>query len=284
MYCAPCGPDNPSDVGRQVRSESADVVFMCGLFTEGESSLWWRKLALSESPDVLLDNALLTIEGALRTGLFLSPDLSPDLPSERSSREHTEALRGTLLELERQVQACRACQLAAGRQHVVFGQGVTNPTVLVVGEGPGAEEDNQGLPFVGASGKLLDKMLASIGLSRETNCYIANVVKCRPPNNREPTPEERARCLPYLQRQIQLLAPEAILCAGRTAIQALLGTTEGINRLRGKTYDYEGIPVIATYHPSALLRDESLKRPAWEDLKRLRALFQERHPMGSERV
>jgi len=156
--------------------------------------------------------------------------------------------------------------------------------VLVVGEGPGAEEDNQGLPFVGASGKLLDKMLASIGLSRETNCYIANVVKCRPPNNREPTPEERARCLPYLQRQIQLLAPEAILCAGRTAIQALLGTTEGINRLRGKTYDYEGIPVIATYHPSALLRDESLKRPAWEDLKRLRALFQERHPMGSERV
>lgn len=232
---------------------------------------------MSESPEALLDNALLTIEGALRTGLFLSPDLSPDLSRDENPTEHTEARQGTLLELEEQVQACRACPLAAGRQHIVFGQGVTNPTVLVVGEGPGAEEDKQGLPFVGASGKLLDKMLASIGLSRETNCYIANVVKCRPPNNREPAPEERARCLPYLQRQIELLGPKAILCAGRTAVQALLGTTEGINRLRGKTYDYEGIPVIATYHPSALLRDESMKRPAWEDLKRLRALLQEGH-------
>lgn len=230
---------------------------------------------MSESPEALLDNALLTIEGALRTGLFLSPDLPLDLSRDKYPAEHTEARRGTLLELEEQVQACRACQLAAGRQHVVFGQGVTNPIVLVVGEGPGAEEDKQGLPFVGASGKLLDKMLAAIGLSRETNCYIANVVKCRPPNNREPTPDERTRCLPYLQRQIELLAPKAILCAGRTAVQALLGTTEGINRLRGKTYDYEGIPVIATYHPSALLRDESMKRPAWEDLKRLRALLQE---------
>lgn len=175
--------------------------------------------------------------------------------------------------LERRALACTACALSAGRRHVVFGQGVPRPTVLVVGEGPGAEEDSQGLPFVGASGKLLDKMLASIGLFRDTNCYIANVVKCRPPNNREPSPDERASCLPFLREQIRLLAPRAILCAGRTAAQALLATTEGINRIRGKTYQYEGVPLIATYHPSALLRDETLKRPAWEDLKRLRALI-----------
>jgi uracil-DNA glycosylase len=169
--------------------------------------------------------------------------------------------------------SCTACVLSAARKSVVFGEGVPSPIVLVVGEGPGAEEDNQGLPFVGASGKLLDKMLSSIGLSRRENCYIANIVKCRPPNNREPAPDERAACMPFLREQIRLLSPKAILCAGRTAAQALLATTEGINRLRGKNYSYEGIPLVATYHPSALLRDDTLKRPAWEDLKRLRDII-----------
>ncbi|MFA5852047.1 MAG: uracil-DNA glycosylase [Spirochaetales bacterium] len=172
---------------------------------------------------------------------------------------------------------CAACVLSVTRKSVVFGQGVAAPKVLVVGEGPGAEEDNQGLPFVGASGKLLDKMLASIGLSRSENCYIANIVKCRPPNNREPAPDERAACMPFLREQIRILKPQAILCAGRTAAQALLETTEGINRLRTKQHNLGGIPLIATYHPSALLRDESLKRPAWEDLKRLRDLINPGH-------
>ncbi|MCE5255767.1 MAG: uracil-DNA glycosylase [Spirochaetaceae bacterium] len=212
--------------------------------------------------------ALFTIENALRSGFALEP-----LPDEDSEEGHAQL--DEFSALQEKVLACQACVLGSGRKNVVFGQGVQNPMVLVVGEGPGAEEDNQGLPFVGASGKLLDKMLASIGLSRETNCYIANVVKCRPPNNREPAPDERAQCMPFLQQQIQLLAPKAILCAGRTAAQALLSTAEGINRMRGKTYDYEGIPLIATYHPSALLRDETLKRPAWEDLKRLRGLLAE---------
>lgn len=178
-----------------------------------------------------------------------------------------------LAALQSRALSCTACVLSAARKHVVFGEGVPSPTVLVVGEGPGAEEDSQGLPFVGASGKLLDKMLSSIGLSRVENCYIANIVKCRPPNNREPAPDERAACMPFLREQIRLLSPKAILCAGRTAAQALLNTTEGINRLRGRNYDYEGIPLVATYHPSALLRDETLKRPAWEDLKRLRGLI-----------
>jgi DNA polymerase len=175
--------------------------------------------------------------------------------------------------LQAKANVCSACMLSASRKTVVFGQGAPAPEVLVVGEGPGAEEDNQGLPFVGASGKLLDKMLASIGLSRNENCYIANVVKCRPPNNREPAPDERVACMPFLREQIRILKPRVILCAGRTAAQALLETTEGINKLRTRQHDFGGIPLVATYHPSALLRDESLKRPAWEDLKRLRELI-----------
>lgn len=183
------------------------------------------------------------------------------------------SLGAELEALRERVLSCKACGLAEGRQRAVFGQGVANPIVLIVGEGPGAEEDRQGLPFVGASGQLLDKMLASIGLSRGTNCYIANIVKCRPPNNREPAPGERAACLPYLREQIRLLAPKAILCAGRTAAQTLLATTEGINRLRTRAHELDGVPLVATFHPSALLRDETLKRPAWEDLKRLRDLL-----------
>lgn len=236
-----------------------------------------------EAPDMAdLFLALDTIGDSLASGMRLaspSPELlerlrsatvpgepSPQTPGEPRAIEAIEALKT----LEARARACVACALSAARKNVVFGQGVPAPAVLVVGEGPGAEEDNQGLPFVGASGKLLDKMLASIGLFRDENCYIANVVKCRPPNNREPAPDERAACMPFLREQIRLLKPKAILCAGRTAAQAVLGTTEGINRLRTRTHDLGGIPLVATYHPSALLRDESLKRPAWEDLKRLR--------------
>jgi DNA polymerase len=141
---------------------------------------------------------------------------------------------------------------------------------MIIGEGPGAEEDSSGLPFVGPAGKLLDKMLSSIALSRESNCFIANVVKCRPPLNRDPQDDERAACMGYLRRQIALLRPQAILCVGRVAASALLETGEGVGRLRGRWRELEGVPLLVTYHPSALLRDEALKRPAWEDLKLFR--------------
>ena len=196
---------------------------------------------------------------------------SDSLESDRSEEIDTAT---ALSALEAEVKTCTRCVLSSGRHKAVFGQGVIEPLVLVIGEGPGAEEDKQGLPFVGASGQLLDKMLASIGLYRDQNCYIANIVKCRPPNNREPSPDERATCMPYLRRQITLLKPRFILCAGRTAAQAMLGTAEGINKLRATIRDFDGIPLVPTYHPSALLRDESLKRPAWEDLKRLRSLIE----------
>jgi DNA polymerase len=168
------------------------------------------------------------------------------------------------------IASCTLCDLCKTRTNTVPGIGVERPIVLVIGEGPGADEDAKGEPFVGKAGQLLDKMLSAIDLSRDTNCYIANVVKCRPPMNRDPLPEEAAACAPYLAAQIDALKPRAILAVGRIAAQNLLGTTSGIGQLRGRFFDYHGIPLMPTYHPSALLRDETLKRPAWEDLKKFK--------------
>lgn len=168
---------------------------------------------------------------------------------------------------------CQRCRLSAGRNRVVPGQGRKCPLVMVIGEGPGAEEDKFGLPFVGPAGQLLDKMLAAISLSRDANCFISNIVKCHPPMNRDPAPDEQAACMPYLDRQIAILRPRAFLAVGRIPAQALLATKDGIGKLRGRIHQFHGLPLVATYHPSALLRDESLKRPAWEDLKLLKSIL-----------
>jgi len=170
-----------------------------------------------------------------------------------------------------QVIACTRCALHRGRKHAVPGEGAAHPLVLVVGEGPGAEEDAKGRPFVGPAGQLLDRMLKAIELDRGANCFIANVVKCRPPGNRDPLPEESAACLPYLRGQIAALRPRAILAVGRVAAQSLTGLSAGVGELRRRTLAYEGIPLAVTYHPSAVLRDSSLRAPVWEDLKRLKS-------------
>jgi DNA polymerase len=167
-----------------------------------------------------------------------------------------------------EVDACSLCRLCKTRQHTVSGEGCQAPLVLVVGEGPGADEDASGRPFVGRAGALLDKMLLSVGLSREKNCYIANVVKCRPPGNRTPEGDEVSACLPYLDRQINLLRPQIIFGLGNTPAGALLNAG-GITKLRGNWNSYRGIPYLPSFHPSYLLRDESQKVPAWEDLKTL---------------
>ncbi|MBP5463840.1 MAG: uracil-DNA glycosylase [Treponema sp.] len=176
------------------------------------------------------------------------------------------------------VSRCELCRLAQTRMNTVPGEGVPQPFVLVVGEGPGEMEDRSGRPFVGPAGQLLDKMLAAIQLSRTANCYIANIVKCRPPHNRDPYPDEEDSCIAYLEAQIHILKPLVILAMGNIAAKKLLNTTEGISRLRGRFFDYKGIPLTATYHPSALLHNESLKRPAWEDLKTLRTWLEGRQP------
>ncbi len=175
------------------------------------------------------------------------------------------------------ISRCNACSLARTRKNTVAGEGPEELSgisdavdVMVIGEAPGADEDRLGHPFVGRAGQLLDKMLAAIQLSRTKNCYITNVVKCRPPNNRDPKPEECAGCADFLEAQIRLIKPKMILSTGRVATQHLLQTTDGIGKLRGRFFDYNGIPLMPIYHPSALLRNENLKRPAWEDLKRFR--------------
>ena len=160
---------------------------------------------------------------------------------------------------------CRNCHLAASRQNVVFGEGNENARLMFIGEGPGADEDATGRPFVGAAGQLLDKMIAAMHLARE-DVYIANVVKCRPPGNRVPGEEEAAACMGYLERQIELIKPEVIVLLGGTALHFLL-KIDGISRLRGRWHEYKNIAVMPTFHPAFLLRKPEAKREAWHDLK-----------------
>ncbi len=191
------------------------------------------------------------------------------------SAENTESHSLSLEELNTKILRCTRCGLARTRNNVVPGMGVEHPDVLVIGEGPGHDEDMQGLPFVGKAGVLLDRMLAAIGLDRKTNCYIANIVKCRPPENRNPMPDEQSSCFSFLEAQIHILKPKMILCMGKIAIEKITGQEIPITQRHGEFFEYNGIPVMPTYHPSALLRNETLKRPAWEDLKKFKRRLDE---------
>lgn len=191
---------------------------------------------------------------------------------ESDNQTESKSLSGgmTITQLNEKILRCTRCGLARTRNNVVPGQGVEHPDVLVVGEGPGYDEDMQGLPFVGKAGMLLDKMLAAIQLDRKSNCYIANIVKCRPPENRDPFPDEQAACISFLEAQIHVLKPKMILCMGRVSGHKLLQIETPMTEMHGKFYEYQGIPLMVTYHPSALLRNADLKRPAWEDLKQFK--------------
>jgi len=169
--------------------------------------------------------------------------------------------------LKAKVAGCTDCKLRAGCRQTVFGVGDEQADWLLVGEAPGSEEDRLGEPFVGQAGKLLDNMLASISLGRDRKVYIANVLKCRPPGNRNPEPDEVAKCSPHLLRQIGLIQPKLILAMGRFAAQTLLGTDATIANLRGKVHQYAGVPLIVTYHPAYLLRNLPDKAKAWADLR-----------------
>jgi DNA polymerase len=175
-------------------------------------------------------------------------------------------LRSGWVELKQMVRTCTDCPLHASRRQSVFGVGDENADWLFIGEGPGAEEDARGEPFVGQAGRLLDNMLAAIGLKRGHDVYIANVLKCRPPGNRVPEPLEAARCEPYLLRQIQLIEPKLIVALGKTAASNLLHTEASIGSLRGRLHDFRGTPLLVTYHPAYLLRNLADKAKAWEDL------------------
>jgi uracil-DNA glycosylase len=176
--------------------------------------------------------------------------------------------------LAQEAAGCQKCGLSAGRTQVVYGRGNGSAELVVVGEAPGAEEDRQGLPFVGPAGRLLDLLLLAVGFDRES-VYICNVLKCRPPNNRDPRPDEVATCAPYLHAQLEAIAPRALLAVGRFAAQQLAASEANMGRLRGEVHRYRGIPVVATYHPAYLLRSPRATRKTWQDLQLLRQVLDE---------
>ncbi len=190
------------------------------------------------------------------TGLEAAPALPPRASIESMDWQALQAC----------VKDCQACGLAKTRTQTVFGVGDENADWLIVGEAPGAEEDKRGEPFVGRAGKLLDNMLAAIELKRGENVYIANVLKCRPPENRDPHGEEVTQCDPYLKRQVELIKPKLILALGKFAAQSLLNSDATVTSMRGKLHHYHGVPVIVTYHPAYLLRNLADKAKAWDDL------------------
>jgi DNA polymerase len=177
-----------------------------------------------------------------------------------------------LADVAARARACVACELCKTRQKVVFGVGAAAVPLVFVGEAPGADEDRQGIPFVGRAGQLLTRIISAIGLERE-EVYICNVLKCRPPGNRNPAPDEIVQCTPFLREQLEILKPKVICTLGLFASQHLLDTKVPIGKLRGRVSHYQGIPVVPTYHPAALLRDPSLKAAVWEDVQLVRRIL-----------
>jgi uracil-DNA glycosylase family 4 len=204
-----------------------------------------------------------------RQSTSASPEATIPITSATASQEHSVP-SSDIETLRAQVRDCQQCELHQSRTQTVFGSGSLHAKLFIIGEAPGADEDASGEPFVGRAGKLLNSMLEAIGLQRD-EVYIANILKCRPPGNRDPKPEEVAECSGYLNRQINLVAPQLILAIGRVAAQNLLGVSTPIGKLRGGEYQHPGssIPVLITYHPAYLLRSPREKRKAWDDLKRV---------------
>jgi DNA polymerase len=185
------------------------------------------------------------------------------------------AASGSPDELYEAIHECLKCPLGQTRTKFVFGTGNQKADVMFIGEAPGADEDAQGEPFVGRAGQLLNKIIEAVGMKRE-DVYICNILKCRPPGNRDPLPSEMETCSPYLVKQIELIKPKFIICLGRISAQWLLRTNDALTSLRGRTHDFMGSTLIVTYHPAALLRNPNWKRPAWEDMKMFRDLY-DRH-------
>jgi uracil-DNA glycosylase len=198
----------------------------------------------------------------------LPPPIGPVLPASKAPGKGNEEAGG-IEGLRTRVSGCRSCRLSETRTNVVFGEGKPGAEVLFVGEAPGADEDRQGRPFVGKAGQLLTKIIEAMGFSRE-DVFIANVLKCRPPDNREPAPDEEAACLPYLEEQVGIVRPRVIVALGNHAFRALTGSADaGITAARGRFWEYRGIPLMPTFHPSYLLRNEGGKRLVWNDMKKV---------------
>ncbi len=194
----------------------------------------------------------------------------PETPADDTSGPAAErGDRGGALEsLRNEIGDCIRCKLSTGRKNIVFGEGNAGAALMFIGEGPGRDEDIQARPFVGDAGKLLTNLIVKLGLKRE-DVYIANIVKCRPPGNRNPQPDEISACMPFLERQIEIIKPGVIVCLGNVAAKAILGSSVPISRLRGTFYDYHDIPVMPTFHPAYLLRNSKAKWLTWEDMQKV---------------
>ena len=251
-------PSLPTDLARDVRA-----------FLEVERAMFGDAL-LSDSPP--REEAPMPRTRSHRPDAAEEPALF-DAPPSPITQEAWGA-SATLAALEGAVCDCMKCPLGGTRTKFVFGTGNPSATLMLIGEAPGADEDAQGEPFVGRAGQLLNKILEAINFKRG-DVYICNILKCRPPGNRKPQAEEVDLCLPYLRKQIALVKPKLILALGLTAAENLLGTTESLGHLRGRVMRYEGIPLMVTYHPAALLRNPNWKRPTWEDVQAVRRLHDE---------
>ncbi|HET9768825.1 MAG TPA: uracil-DNA glycosylase [Thermoanaerobaculia bacterium] len=208
-----------------------------------------------------------TTASSRAAGSPLASAVAPAAPAAPSAPPAERAAR--LAQVGTEASACTRCRLAEGRRTVVFGTGNPDADLMFIGEGPGAEEDRQGLPFVGPAGQLLTRIIGAIGLARG-DVYIANVVKCRPPGNRDPQPDEVAACRGFLEEQVRLVAPRVLVALGRIAAQTLLGNELPVGRMRGSWHRVFGVPLRVTYHPAALLRNDALKRPTWDDMQVVR--------------
>lgn len=222
-------------------------------------------LVLFEGPEFHVPSSVLEAHA------IAPPSARTELPVGSEDTNGTQ-IGSTLTAFRDEICGCTACPLGHSRQQFVFGSGNPAADIMFIGEAPGAEEDRQGLPFVGAAGQLLTKIIEAMHLQR-SDVFICNVLKCRPPNNRDPLPAEVEQCEPYLVRQIEIVQPQIICALGRVASQALLKTSAPMRALRGVMHHYQGIRVIVTYHPAALLRNIGLKRQTWEDVKWLRREF-----------
>lgn len=207
----------------------------------------------------------------------ISADSIAKIPEKLDSRQEkpnakmkAEMLRGYYL----QIKDCTKCKLHEARNSLVFGTGNPDAEIVFIGEAPGAEEDARGIPFVGKAGRLLDTILAAAKISRD-EVYIANIIKCRPPENRDPSPEEEQSCLPYLLGQLDIIRPKIICCLGRIAAHVLLQNNDPMQKLRGKIFSFKGIPTLVTYHPAAILRNDKLRQPTWEDFQLLMRTLEE---------
>jgi len=217
------------------------------------------------------------IKQEVAPNIISTPNVVNEKPMKAKKKDTQWSGSKSIEELYNYIHNCENCALSKTRNKLVFGTGNPEAKLMIIGEGPGADEDEQGLPFVGRAGKLLTDILKAINFSRE-EVFIANIVKCRPPGNRVPASEEMEECIPYLHKQIELIKPKFILCLGSTSGQAILETKGTLGSMRQKTFEKFGATVLVTYHPAALLRNPNWKKDTWEDVKMLRTLYNQTFP------